>query len=66
MKKSIRITDAQIVITLFTLAFIAFIAVAVFNPGKQEIKAKNFVGIDAAGFKHYPDGHMERMEVNMK
>ncbi|MDR3026040.1 hypothetical protein [Chryseobacterium sp.] len=66
MKNSFKITDTKIVITLFTLAFAAFITVAVLNPGKQEIKPKNFVGIDAAGFKHYPDGHMERMEVKFK
>lgn len=66
MKKSFKITDAHIVITLFTLAFAAFITAAILNPGKQEIKPKNFVGIDAAGFKHYPDGHTERMEIKFK
>lgn len=63
MKKSFKITDAKIIITLFTLAFSAFIAVAILNPGKQEIKPKKFVGIDAAGFMHYPDGHTERSEI---
>ncbi len=66
MKKSFKITDAQIIITLFTLALAAFITAAVLIPGKQEIKPKNFVGIDAAGFKHYPDGHIERMEIKLK
>ncbi|MEE6130510.1 hypothetical protein V2E39_24180 [Chryseobacterium arthrosphaerae] len=66
MKKSFKITDAQIIITLFTLAFAAFITVAVLIPGKQEEKPKSFVGVDAAGFKHYPDGHIERMEIKLK
>lgn len=66
MKKSIRITDAKIIITLFTLAFSTFIALAVLNPRKQEIKPKNFVGVDAAGFKHFPDGNAERMEIKFQ
>lgn len=63
MKKSIKITDAKIIVTLFTLALSIFTTVLVLNPGKKEIKPKKFVGIDAAGFKHYPDGRTERMEI---
>ncbi|WP_278494916.1 hypothetical protein [Chryseobacterium arthrosphaerae] len=65
MKKSFKLTDAQITITLFTIAFCALITVAVLNPVKNEEKPKNFVGVDAAGFKHYPDGHIERMEIKL-
>lgn len=66
MKKTFKITDSKIIITLFTIAFSTFIALAVLKPEKQEIKPKNFVGIDAAGFKHHPDGHIERMEIKLK
>lgn len=66
MKKSFKITDAKIIIALFALAFSAFITVAILNPGKPEIKPEKFVGVDAAGFRHYPDGHIERMEIKFK
>ena len=63
MKKSLKITDAQIIVALFTLTFCLFFSVALLMPGKSENHHKNFVGVDAAGFMHYPDGHLERLEI---
>ncbi|MGV2452448.1 UNVERIFIED_CONTAM: hypothetical protein POZ17_19755 [Ralstonia mannitolilytica] len=56
-----------LIIIAYTLLLIGGLATAaILNLAKPEVKSKNFVGIDAAGFKHYPDGHTERMEIKFK
>lgn len=39
---------------------------AILNPAKPEPQSKNFSGVDAAGFKHYPNGHLERIDIKIK
>ena len=43
--KKIRITDAQIIVSLFLIAFTAFYALAIFYPGKEKTtECKTCVG----------------------
>lgn len=64
--KNFKLTDAHIVITLFAFAIALFVTIGMIHSGKPEQPQNlNFTGIDAAGFKHYPNGQMERMEVKL-
>ena len=64
MKNLFKITDAKIIITLIVVSFTVFFTLLICNTGKVEkIDNKKFVGVDAAGFMHYPDGHIERSDI---
>jgi hypothetical protein len=60
MKNLFKLTDAKIIISLFVLGIGLLAGVAALNPAKAGQKqSKNFVGIDAAGYAHYPNGNTE-------
>ncbi len=64
--KNFKLTDAHIVITLFAFAIAFFVTVGMLQSGTPApANSQRFIGIDAAGFKHYPDGHIERMEMKL-
>jgi len=51
--KNFKLTDAHIVIILFTFAIALFVTIGVASAGKPEkINDKNFSGISAAGFTY--------------
>ncbi|MGH1520571.1 hypothetical protein [Chryseobacterium sp. JK1] len=59
MKKSFNLES--LIIPGFVLIILAFLTIAAFPSGNtQNRDNKKFVGVDAAGFKHYPNGDIER------
>lgn len=59
-----NLKDYQIII-LIAAFFISALTLAATLTGKPtpEKENKNFVGVDAAGFKHYPNGDMKRITL---
>lgn len=58
-----KLSLEKLIIPAFVLIIISFFVLLSVEQPKPAQENKTFNGVDAAGFKHYPNGEMERIKI---
>lgn len=58
-----KITAEKLIIPAFVLIIISFFILLSVEKPKPVQESKTFNGVDAAGFKHYPNGDIKRITL---